>query len=202
MKNEIDNGVMEQESLRDRKRRETHQTIAEKGLQLFIENGYEATTLDAIAAAAGISRRTFFYYFKSKEDVLLAWAGGGFPQALRPAMREESPAAAPVEAARNCLLKLVSRYETDESIVVDRLLRSTEALRARKQALFVEMERALFEGMCDLWPTAKRRDGLRIVAMAAIGVLRLAMDKWREENAKRHLGHYLRHGFDLLESQI
>ena len=68
---------MERESLapegwRERKRRETLQRIAEMGLKLFIANGYEATTLEAIAAASGISARTFFYYFKSKEDILLA----------------------------------------------------------------------------------------------------------------------------------
>jgi hypothetical protein len=45
------------------------------GLKLFVANGYEATTLEAVAAAAGISRRTFFHYFKSKEELLLAWQG-------------------------------------------------------------------------------------------------------------------------------
>ena len=70
--------------LRERKRRLTLDRIAEVGLKLFVENGYEATTLDAIAAASGISRRTFFYYLKSKEDVLLAHESGNFPQALRP----------------------------------------------------------------------------------------------------------------------
>ncbi|MEA1649516.1 TetR/AcrR family transcriptional regulator [Nitrospirillum sp. BR 11164] len=77
------------EGLRDRKRRETMQRIADTGLKLFMENGFEATTLDAIAAAAGIARRTFFYYFKSKEDVLLAWQGSGFVEAIGPALRQE-----------------------------------------------------------------------------------------------------------------
>ena len=58
--------------LRERKRRETSERIIEKGLKLFVKNGYEATTLDAIAEAAGISRRTFFYYFKSKEELSIA----------------------------------------------------------------------------------------------------------------------------------
>ena len=76
--------------LRERKRRETHDRLVRTGLELFVENGFEATTLDAIAAAAGISRRTFFYYFKSKEDVLLAQEGSGFSQALRAAILEEA----------------------------------------------------------------------------------------------------------------
>ena len=71
-----------EEGLRERKRRETLQRIAEAGLKLFVTNGYDATTLETIAEAAGISRRTFFYYFKSKEDILLAWQGG-LIQAIR-----------------------------------------------------------------------------------------------------------------------
>src|ERR1700679_2624901 len=62
-----------EEGLRVRKRRETRQRIAEAGLRLFLEHGFEGVTLDAVAAAADISRRTFFHYFDSKEDILLAW---------------------------------------------------------------------------------------------------------------------------------
>ena len=52
----------QQGGLRERKRRDTLQRIAQTGLDLFIAKGYEETTLDDIAAAAGISRRTFFHY--------------------------------------------------------------------------------------------------------------------------------------------
>ena len=179
------------EGLRERKKRETLQRIAETGLKLFIAYGYEGTTLEAIAEAAGISRRTFFYYFKSKEEVLLAWQGSGFLDALRPAMLEESPRQAPLDAVRHCLLKLISRYETKESIIVDRLLRSTEALRARKQAIFIEMEEALFAAMRELWPQPQRRTTLRMVAMVSMGAMRLAVEDWRQAGGKRSLADYL-----------
>src|ERR1700721_229793 len=94
------------QGLRERKRRERSERIIEKGLKLFVKNGYEATTLDAIAEAAGISRRTFFYYFKSKEDVLLAARDSGFREALRPAMLDASPDHAPLDAVREGLIKL------------------------------------------------------------------------------------------------
>ncbi len=38
-------------------------------MKSFLAKGYQETTLDEIAAAAGISRRTFFYYFKSKNEI-------------------------------------------------------------------------------------------------------------------------------------
>ena len=195
----MDNASEQPEGLRERKRRQTLERIVETGLKLFMENGYEATTLDAIAAAAGISRRTFFYYFKSKEDVMLAWQDGGLLQALRPAMLEQSADQPPLRAALECFLKLASRYEAKQSIVVDRLLRSTEALRLRKEAVFVEMERALVKVMCELWPAPAQMDALRVAAMIAVGTLRLALDDWRQDKARHPLAHYLRRSFALLE---
>ncbi|MDR8761993.1 TetR/AcrR family transcriptional regulator [Burkholderia multivorans] len=184
--------------LRERKRQLTLDRIADAGLKLFIENGYEATTLDAIAAASGISRRTFFYYLKSKEDVLLAHESGKFPQALRPTFLKQSPEQTPIAAARKTFLLLASTYETKESILADRILRSIEALRLRKEALLIQMEDVLTEAMYELWPDPARRAALRLDAMVAIGTLRVAKEKWRQEEAAHPLTCYIDEAFDLL----
>ena len=189
------------EGLRERKRRETLQRIAETGLELFVTNGYEETTLDAIAEAAGISRRTFFYYFKSKDDILLAWQSG-VADALRAAVLAESPKQSPLDAVRNALLKLAASYQSDEMIVIDRLLRSTESLRASKQAKYVQQEQALFDALCQLWPQPKRRNALRVVAMVSIGAMRLALEFWSEDGGKRPVAAYLREAFADLKSEI
>ena len=198
----MDSASPKKEGRREQKRLETLQRIAETGLKLFIAQGYEGTTLEAIAEAAGISRRTFFYYFKSKEEVLLAWQGSGFAQALRPTLLNESPDQTPFVAVRNCLSKLAARYVTKDSLIVDRLLRSTEALRARKQAHFVEMEEALFAALCELWPQPKRRIALRLIAMVSMGALRLAIESWRQDNGKRPLAKYLLENLAVLEAEI
>jgi len=187
--------------LRERKRRLTLDRIAETGLKLFVENGYEATTLDAIAAASGISRRTFFSYLKSKEDVLMAHESGNFPLALRPTFLKQSPQLSPIDAARRTFLTLASMYETKESIIADRILRSVETLRLRKEALLVQMEELLAEAMYEMWPDQRRRPALRLAAMMAIGALRIAKESWRQDEAAHALTYHIKKAFDLLDQR-
>jgi AcrR family transcriptional regulator len=59
-----------QPGLRERKKRQTRETIARVAHELFVEHGYQATTLPEIAEAADVSTRTIFAYFPSKEDIL------------------------------------------------------------------------------------------------------------------------------------
>ncbi len=166
---------------------------------MFISDGYEATTLNAIAEAAGISRRTFFYYFKSKEEILLAWEDS-FTDATRAALIAQSTNQKPLSAARNALIKLASRYKTDEALAIDRLLRSTESLRASKQAKYVQQEQAMFEALCELWPAPKRRKELRVVAMVSIGALRLAVEAWNQSGGRRSLAKYIEDAFEHLRT--
>ncbi|MFN2427117.1 MAG: TetR/AcrR family transcriptional regulator [Candidatus Binatia bacterium] len=58
------------EGRRSRRRRELHQSILATAAELFARDGYDATTVERIAAAADIAPATFFNHFRSKEDVL------------------------------------------------------------------------------------------------------------------------------------
>ncbi|MBR1249353.1 TetR family transcriptional regulator [Bradyrhizobium sp. AUGA SZCCT0169] len=200
----MENASPKEEGLRERKRRETLHRIAEQGLKLFLTNGYEATTLDAIAEAAGISRRTFFYYFKSKEEILLAWQDGGFNETLRAALLEQSTKQSPLNAVKSALLELTLRFQADykQTRVIERLMCANESLRIRHQAKYVEKEQAVFDALCQMWPQPKRQPALRVVAMMSIGALRLAIDNWNREEGKRPIAAYLKEAFADLKSEI
>lgn len=190
-----------EEGLRERKRRETLRRITDAGMCLFIEKGYEATTLDDIAAAAGISRRTFFYYFKSKDDILLSLQSG-MGEMIVATLREAPQDQRPLTAVRNAILKVCAPFPADDMIAIDRLMRSSEAVQARKQASYVQHEQTLFAALREKWPGSERETALRLVAMLAIGATRLAFDALNREGGKRPIAELLNEAFDALETQI
>jgi AcrR family transcriptional regulator len=187
--------------LRERKRHETAKRIKQAGIRLFSEKGYDATTLDDIAAAADISRRTFFYYFKSKDEILLALRASA-DEGIAPAMRTVPPDSRPFEAARDALAKVCARYRTGELLVVDRLLRASEAVQARKQSFYIEREKALLAALRERWPEPEREAALRLVAMVSVSAFRLALDNFNLEGGKRPLAALLREAFDMLECEF
>src|SRR5262249_31725611 len=87
--------------LRERKKRRTRAALVEAAARLFAERGYDGTTVADIAAAADVSTRTFFSYFRAKEDVLFA----GTDQRLRAMVEafDATEAASPLEAVRRIL---------------------------------------------------------------------------------------------------
>jgi len=190
-----------QEGLRARKRRATSQRLAETGLKLFLQQGYEATTLDQIAEAAGVSRRTVFHYFDQKEDILLAWKAG-FADAMRTAILAQRPDKPPVTLALDAFLQLASQFEADDHIRIERLLASTERLDASKHAKYAEQEQAVFEALTELSPAPDRRERLRLVAMVAVGALRVAFERWLQRGGVEPLADHLRRAFAELRAEI
>ena len=190
------------EGLRERKQRETRQRIAELALRLFLDHGYDGTTLDAIASAAGISRRTFFSYFKSKDAIILFGMEADSAELIAELLKT-SPDMPPLDAVRDVMVKRIARYTTEEMTAIDNLMLSSESLLARKQAFYAKQEQALFLALREVWRQPERQTALRMVAMASVGAMRLALQAWREQSGKRKpAAQFLRDAFDSLRTGL
>jgi AcrR family transcriptional regulator len=178
---------MPTEGLWSRTRRAVHEEIATIAMGLFLERGFEATTIDEIAAAAGISRRSFFRYFGTKEDVVLGHlAADG--TVLRTAL-EQRPAD---EDAWTALLRAFLGLERtsvprDQLLKISAMMYGTPSLRARS----AEKHRQWQE---ELLPDVRRRlassdDGphpdVRARAVDAAG------EAWTHANGESPLGEFL-----------
>ncbi len=102
------------EGWRDRKRRQTAERIAQTGMRLFVDRGFDETTLEEIAQAAGIARRTFFHYFDSKEALLFAYEGKA-ELGVRTALARMPDDMPPFAAMRAALMAMVAEFGTDEA---------------------------------------------------------------------------------------
>jgi AcrR family transcriptional regulator len=172
------------EGIRSRKRRQTRERIVESGLALFRQKGIEGTTLDEIAAAADISRRTFFSYFPSKEDIVLAWEDGA-EAALRSAVTAAAPGREPLDAVHDAMRSLAPLFVTHNFLEIDRLMQSTETLKAKKERHFEHQTQCLFETLAKLWPDPARANALQVTAMASIGCLKIGVHNWMIEGGRR-----------------
>jgi AcrR family transcriptional regulator len=176
------------ESLRARRRRETRERIATVGLRMFAETGYEATSLESVAAEAGVSARTLFYYFGTKPEILQYWLAEDFGAALT----AELPAAGHVagESAwallRRVLAGLVARHDTPKALAVDRIFAATPALGSYKQGIYADWEQAAFDGLLKAYPKTPPAV-LRTAAMMGIGCLRLALEARRNSDYRTEL---------------
>ena len=116
---------------RERNRQRTHDALHSAAMRLFAERGYEATSVDDIAAAAGVSVRTFFRYFGAKEDVLFARRMD--IGALVDALAAQPRSVAPLEAFRRAYHAQPTPTADEAAIHVlfHRAMSSSPALQGR-----------------------------------------------------------------------
>lgn len=165
------------EGLRARKRRQTGERISHAAMTLFLERGFEATTVDDIAAAADVSKRGFFDYFPTKEDVVAAWQDE-FGERLAAAVSAR-PAKEPLtKVVEEALTATILGAVSPQSLAIGQLIHTTPILRARDHLKYAKLEQKLAEALSAR--TKAKSDDLRIrlLAMTAIGALRVAGQTW------------------------
>ena len=195
--------VEEAVSRRERKKQQTRLHLTRAALRLFLEQGFEATTVDQIAEAADYHRATFFRIFDSKEDVALGDITTRFDLA-RAELQARAPAKDPWQDARRVLTEQALSFDDsdDELEAMHLALWTTDpALQARFTSMMLDWEAtiaAFFAASWDVDPPSDMR--CYTIATAMIGVARSALIAARDHRAS--LRDVLDEGFDLLEHGV
>ncbi|MER7154730.1 TetR/AcrR family transcriptional regulator [Streptomyces lydicus] len=174
--------------LRERKKQRTRDALIRAALELFTEQGYEATTVDEIAEAVDVSQRTYFRYFANKEDV--AFAVQEMVEARFMAELTARPATeAPLTALRSAVMvawdDIGSAIESVIPVELHmrsyQMIESTPALMAvhlRRSSELEEQIARLIAGREGLDVDADPRP--RVLVAAFCGVMRVAGKIWGE----------------------
>ncbi len=164
----------------ERKRRAVRAELSEVALQLLTDRDFESVTVDEIAAAAGVSRRTFFRYFSSKEDVVFAFLDQ-WATRLCEEIEGRPAEEAPITAVHHGLRQHMAAYQSsaERAMALVRLVRHTPSLRAQEHISREHMRLGIVEALGRrLGVDAERDMRPHVLASLALAPLDAAFVTW------------------------
>lgn len=199
MADETESDGQVKEGRRERKRRQTRERIEAAALTLFLKRGFDGTTIEDITEAADVSKRSFFDYFPSKEEVVFAWQDS-FADELTDAVAaqpEEASIVEVIEAAVNAALN--AAISDPKHLAIAALIHDTPVLRARDQLKYAKLQEKLAHALY-----ARSRGGdaerfrLGLLSAAVVGMLRMGGERWSEMRQDISLREFAGRMFDEL----
>jgi AcrR family transcriptional regulator len=157
--------------LRERKKARTRASIREHALRLFREQGYHATTVEQIAAAAEVSPSTFFRYFPTKEDVVLQ---DDMDARMVEALARQPQALAPITAVRAALREAWDSFTPAEWEGINeggRLSSEVPEIQARSMNELARVMNALTAALAPRLGRSPADLEVRVLAGAVVGVM-------------------------------
>jgi AcrR family transcriptional regulator len=185
---------------RQRKKNATRDRIRASALRLFAEQGYDATTVEQIAAAAGVSHMTFFRYFPAKEDVALSDSY----DPLLVSLLGQTPATWPlIDRIQTALLQGLRQLhdaDRDTLLAQNKLIIATPALRERLWASQMDTQQLILQalGAGQDNPSPSFTD--RVTVAACLAAVTTAILTWVENDGTPELPHLLDQAFDTLSN--
>jgi AcrR family transcriptional regulator len=167
-------------------------------MELFVERGYDLTTVADIAERAGLTARTFFRYFADKREVLFHGAEL-LQETMVSALRDAPADASPVEAIAAALDATGDFFGEHREFARQRssVIAANAELRERELIKFATLSGALAQAL--------RTRGIgdpdaSLAAEAGIAVFRVAFERWVNEHERRGFREIARESLERLEA--
>ncbi|MFE6222475.1 MULTISPECIES: TetR family transcriptional regulator [unclassified Streptomyces] len=217
-------GVSAEGGLRERKKRATRAALVEAAVRLAAEHGAEHVTVDAISAAAGVSTRTFFNYFDSRDEVFVM-VGADAGERVRRAVLAAPPELSPLDALRDAFAAELEEVEQQKELwrLHADVLRKAPQLLARRIGAHMADELGLAETLAERIGTGsplfagdrpefaspgdeERRRALglypRLLASVGGAALRVAFEHWSVRQEEVSFADVFRETFDHLAAGL
>ncbi len=179
--------------------------LAAAAMELFATKGYEATTVDEIAAAAGVARRTFFRHFRSKEEAI-------FPDHDDTLVRAEAvlnaapPHEHPLDTVCRGIKEVMKMYAASPAVSVERyrLTREVPTLREREIASVARYERLFTRYLLGHFDEQAHHDGnddpllAEVAASAVVTAHNHVLRRWLRAGGQGDVETQLDHAFAIV----
>ena len=167
-------------------------------LELYVERGFEQTTVAEIAKRAGLTERTFFRHFADKREVLFAGAGE-LQDFLVSTLASAPDSAAPIDAIAAALEAAGALFEERREYARQR--QTVIAANAELQ----ERELIKLASLASAMAGVLRRRGVAdpaasLTAEAGIAVFKIAFERWTSGTSQRDLPHFIRESLGELKA--
>jgi len=190
--------------LRERKKARTRAAIREHALRLFRAQGYAATTVEQIAAAAEVSPSTFFRYYPTKEDVVLR---DDFDDRMFAAFQRQPSSMSPVAALRAGIREALATLTPAEWAEFQEMTALGLAIPEVRARMLDELTRTINKAADAL---ARRLDrspddlAVRVYAGAVFGVLMAAIgpETYSEGRIEREIFDRVDQALAMLEAGL
>ncbi len=172
--------------------------LEQAALELYVERGFEQTTVAAIAQRAGLTERTFFRHFADKREVLF-WGAGALQELVVRAVASAPASAAPIDAIATALETIGTLLEERRDGARQR--QAVIAANAELQERELKKLAALAAAMAD---ALRQRDvtepSASLAAEAGIAVFRIAFARWIDDTNLGELSQLIRESLDALKA--
>lgn len=191
-------------ALRERKKDQTREALAQAAFALFQDKGYEATTVAEIARAANVSRRTFFRYYPTK-DALLFVEDSENLEHFRVLLSAAESGDDDLAHVRRACMALAEGYmrDRDQILARARIIESSPVLGKQERQQDLSWERAIAESLLSTSrggpnsnPSVRERRA-RMLAGAVFGAVRATMAAWQEAGGRGDLPRMISEALDL-----
>ena len=171
--------MTEELGLRARKKRERRGCIEDAAIDLFEKHGFDATTIEHVAAAADIAPRTFFYYFPTKEDVVLADYATRLERIIAE-LGQRPDTEVPWAALRASFLVVAADYEARRDDLIRRftIMAANPSVFARSLQLQAGWEDALIDVLNQRSHSPTENIEARLLASASLACMRSSLQHW------------------------